>query len=111
MNLRIGSQPSIAATTSVEAQTKPSIAAETKQEAAPLTAANTSIRAESQLSAVALYSQLNNQLQPVKRFEEKTVGKQDAKIFAYLPKTLFTGDGDDKVEINMEYPYQFWKQA
>lgn len=118
MNLRIGSQPRITAVTSAETETKPSTVKETTQEAAPLTsAANTSIRAESQLSATALYSQLNRQLLPVKEqstpqlryknednqnlIHEKIAGKQDAKPWAYLPKTLSTGDGNDKVDISM----------
>jgi hypothetical protein len=86
MNLRIGSQPRIAATTSVETEVKPTTEAETKQEASPVTAGNTSIRAESQFSAVALYSKLNNELQPVNRFQEKTIGKQEAK-FRYIYQT------------------------
>jgi hypothetical protein len=71
-------------------------------------AANTSITAESQLAGVALRTQLQNQLQnenqwmnnpELKRF--KLPDKSEASNWGYLPKTLTTGDGDDKVDIKM----------
>src|SRR5262249_10205791 len=107
-------------TTQTPVETQPSV---------QIKAANTSIDAESQMSSSALKEQLQNELTAkmmdnqikcndvslkspltanenqwkanpeLKRF--KLPDKSEASNWGYLPKTLATGDGDDKVDIKM----------
>lgn len=88
---------------------QPSQVAPETQPLAQIKAANTSIAAEYQMSTIALKNHLDSKLDAnsnqwnvnsnpkwAKPFE-----KSEATNWGYLPKTLSTGDGDDKVDIKM----------
>lgn len=76
-----------------------------------LSAANTSIRGETMMSSLAWKSQLNKQLDQAdaeRQVNDKTTyiepfSGEDALKKATLPKTLFTGDGDDDVRIFQQW--------
>jgi hypothetical protein len=67
----------------------------------------TSLAAEYQMSNFALKSQLQNQLvqndslQIKKLATPRLVDKNEASTGAYAPRWLYTGDGDDQVDIKM----------
>jgi hypothetical protein len=133
----INSAPRITPAEVTETQETPvqqNLEQQTIPETKPLSASNTSIRAEAMFSQVAMRSQLLQQLarnestntnsaslkqikpvelQPLTQAEAqqqienqptyiKPLDADEASKIAFLPKTLYTGDGDDKVEIKVD---------
>jgi hypothetical protein len=107
--------PKIVATEVPEVQEKP-VAEIADQQPVPvqtktISAANTSIRGESMMSSLAWRSQLNQQLtksEASRQINDETTyikpfsGEEALKKVA-LPKTLFTGDGDDDVRVTEQW--------
>ncbi|HEY7161790.1 MAG TPA: calcium-binding protein, partial [Acidobacteriota bacterium] len=76
-----------------------------------MSAANTSIRGETMMSSLAWKSQLDKQLSQAeaeRQVNDKTTyvkpfSGEEAEKKVTLPKTLFTGDGDDNVRISEQW--------
>ena len=108
----IGIGPKIIQTQETERPPESNQPSQLAPETQPLTqikAANTSIAAEYQMSTIALKNQLDSKLDANSNHWNvnsnpkwtKPFEKSEASNWSYLPKTLSTGDGEDKVDIKM----------